>query len=121
MGILARVSALLAAAALFATWLWPAAPQPIASPADTTASAAAAVQEAAGMQAQGPAAAAPAGAEFTVPQAEPLEHVSGDDPKLRYAFRKEEGLLRRVVYAPDQATASNPFGAQDWGARGPAK
>jgi hypothetical protein len=121
MGILARGSALLAAAALFAAWLWPAAPQPIALPVDATASAAAAVQEAARMQAQEPAAAAPAGAEFTVLPAEPLEHVSGDDPLLRYALREDEGLQRRVVYAPDQATASNPFGAQDWGARGPTK
>lgn len=123
-GTLARAAALPGAAVLFAAWLWPAAPPPPAPPPQAAAASPAAAvvaQEAAAQQAQRTAAAAPVATASAVPQAQPLEHVSGDDPKLRYTFREDEGLQRRVVYAPEQATASNPFGAQDWGARGPAK
>jgi hypothetical protein len=43
---------------------------------------------------------------------ETVEHASGDDPSLRYEFREEEGVLRRVVHVPGGAAFASPFGAQ---------
>lgn len=40
---------------------------------------------------------------------------------MRYVFRQDEGLQRRVAYQPEPMAMGNPFGAQAWGERTPAQ
>lgn len=112
------------AAAVVAGWWWPGSPDaavpgpaataPANGPGSAAVAAAHGQHERARVQA---ATAAPTQEAATAASqgSQPLEHMSGDDPRQRYEFREDEGVKRRVVYVPDHANASNPFGGRNWG------
>jgi hypothetical protein len=109
-------------AAVVAGWWWPASPDAAApGPAATAPATGPASTGVAAPQAQhAPVQAATAvlaqeAATAALQASQPLEHMSGDDPRQRYEFREDEGVKRRVVYVPDHANASNPFGGRNWG------
>lgn len=108
--------------AVVAAWWWPASPDLVApGPAATVPATGPVSTGVAPPQAQHArvqaATAAPTQEAATAasPGSQPLEHMSGDDPRQRYEFREDEGVKRRVVYVPDHANANNPFGGRNWG------